>query len=75
MSETDPARLSLANVIAFSILAVSLWASIFVYENITFTALLAGAAIVYLLRLSPEVLGTLADIFQRLFGDSDDPTG
>ncbi len=73
MTQEDPARLSLANVIAFFILAVSLWASIFVYENIAFTALLAGASIVYLLKLSPEVIGTLADIFNKLFGDNDDP--
>ena len=68
MSEEDPGRISLANVICFFILAVALWSSIFVYENIAFTALITGAATVYLLKLSPEIIGSISDIIKKLFG-------
>jgi len=66
--ENDLGRISLANVIAVFLLAVGMWASIFVYENIQFTALITVAMIVYLLRLSPETIAKIVDLLKRLFG-------
>ena len=73
MTEEDPGRITLANVLAFFLICVGMWASIFIYENLMFTAIIVLACIVYLLKISPETLAKIVDIIKKLLGTKDDP--